>query len=59
MHPGIRWLQLPGAGVERWLASGATDSVPIVTLARGTYGGPVAEHAFALILASCRQLGPV
>ena len=56
LHPGIRWLQLPDAGVERWLAAGVFTADRVVTSAAGTFGPQVAEHALALILACLRQL---
>jgi D-3-phosphoglycerate dehydrogenase len=51
---GIRWAQLPSAGVERWL--GRVDSKRVWTSAAGAYGLPVAEHALALMLAGARRL---
>ena len=53
-RPGIRWVQLPFAGVERFVAllgDGRTW-----TSTKGAYSGPVAEHALALGLAGLRQL---
>ncbi|MDQ4068522.1 MAG: hydroxyacid dehydrogenase [Actinomycetota bacterium] len=52
--PGIRWVQLPFAGVERFSAlfgDGRTW-----TSTKGAYSEPVAEHALALGLAGLRQL---
>ncbi len=51
---GIRWVQLPSAGVENWLAK--TDRERLWTSAAGAYGLPVAEHALALMLAGTRRL---
>jgi phosphoglycerate dehydrogenase-like enzyme len=51
---GIRWVQLPSAGVENWLAK--TDRERAWTSAAGAYGLPVAEHALALMLAGARRL---
>jgi len=51
---GIRWVQLPSAGVESWL--GKTDADRLWTSAAGAYGLPVAEHALALMLAGTRRL---
>lgn len=56
LHPGINWLQLPDAGVERWLAAGVLTADRVVTSAAGTFGPQVAEHALALTLACLRQL---
>jgi phosphoglycerate dehydrogenase-like enzyme len=52
--PGIRWVQLPFAGVDRFAAllhDGRTW-----TSTKGAYSEPVAEHALALGLAGLRQL---
>jgi D-3-phosphoglycerate dehydrogenase len=51
---GIRWVQLPSAGVEHWLAK--TDRDRPWTSAAGAYGLPVAEHVLALMLAGSRRL---
>jgi phosphoglycerate dehydrogenase-like enzyme len=51
---GIRWVQLPFAGVDRFaglFADGRTW-----TSTKGAYSEPVAEHALALGLAGLRQL---
>ncbi|MDQ3897535.1 MAG: D-isomer specific 2-hydroxyacid dehydrogenase family protein [Actinomycetota bacterium] len=53
-HEGIRWVQLPFAGVDRFAAlfgDGRTW-----TSTKGAYSEPVAEHALALGLAGLRQL---
>lgn len=54
--PGIKWVQLPFAGVEDFvsLIDGA-DGVTW-TCAKGAYSEAVAEHALALGLAGLRQL---
>jgi phosphoglycerate dehydrogenase-like enzyme len=53
--PGrVRWVQLPSAGVERWLGSLADG--PTYTSAAGAFALPVAEHALALMLAGARSL---
>ncbi len=55
--PGVRWVQLPFAGVERAAALGLFDDTSRVwTCAKGAYGEPVAEHALALALAGLRHL---
>ncbi|MCW2598431.1 MAG: D-isomer specific 2-hydroxyacid dehydrogenase NAD-binding protein [Frankiales bacterium] len=56
LHDGVRWLQLPDAGVERWLTSGVLSARRTVTSATGVYGEQVAEHALALTLACLRRL---
>lgn len=53
---GVRWVQLPGAGVERWIAAGVVDRDRIWTSATGAYADTVAEHALALLLAGVRGL---
>ncbi|HEV7886796.1 MAG TPA: NAD(P)-dependent oxidoreductase, partial [Acidimicrobiales bacterium] len=63
--PGIRWVQLPSAGVDRLIESGIIASGIITgggrggrtwTAAKGVYAEPVAEHALALLLAGLRDL---
>jgi phosphoglycerate dehydrogenase-like enzyme len=51
---GVRWVQLPAAGVERWVDQ-MVDG-PVYTSAAGAFAFPVAEHALALILAGARRL---
>jgi D-3-phosphoglycerate dehydrogenase len=51
---GVRWIQLPAAGVENWLPQ--LPDGPVVTSATGAFALPVAEHAFALLLAAARRL---
>ena len=50
----VRWVQLPSAGVERWLER--IDRERVWTSAAGAYGRPVAEHALMLMLAGARRL---
>jgi D-3-phosphoglycerate dehydrogenase len=50
----VRWIQLPAAGVEGWLA--ALPDGPVVTSATGAFALPVAEHAFALMLSGARLI---
>lgn len=54
----LTWVQLPFAGVERWLESGVLERHPQVTFtsAAGVYAGTVAEHAAAMLLAGTRGL---
>lgn len=56
LPPGIRWVQLPSAGVEPWLASGVLPEDAVVTSAAGAYAATVAEHTLALLLAGARRL---
>jgi phosphoglycerate dehydrogenase-like enzyme len=50
----VRWVQLPFAGVDKFLS--VIDRDRIWTCAKGAYSQPVAEHALALGLAGLRQL---
>lgn len=56
LHPCVRWVQLPSAGVEPWTAGGLLDKGRVFTSAAGAYAGTVAEHALALMLAGARRL---
>ena len=56
LHPGVRWVQLPSAGVESWVEEGLIDAERVYTSAAGVYSKTVAEHAFALMLAGARRL---
>lgn len=53
----VRWVQLPGAGVNRWLERIRLTPGTTFTSATGVYARPVAEHALALLLAGVRRLG--
>ncbi|MGH9115487.1 MAG: D-isomer specific 2-hydroxyacid dehydrogenase family protein [Acidimicrobiales bacterium] len=55
-QPGIRWVQLPFAGVEPAVEAGVVDSDRLWTCAKGSYAEPVAEHALTLALAGLRRL---
>jgi phosphoglycerate dehydrogenase-like enzyme len=55
-HPGISWVQLPMAGIERVAEAGVLDHRRQWTSAKGAYAEPVAEHALALLLAGLRCL---
>jgi phosphoglycerate dehydrogenase-like enzyme len=55
-QPGVRWVQLPFAGVEDAMASGIIDEARVWTCAKGCYAKPVAEHALMLALAGLRLL---
>lgn len=54
--PGLRWIQLPFAGVEHYAAAGLLADRRIWTCAKGLFAEPVAEHALALALAGLRLL---
>ena len=55
-EPGLRWVQLPFAGVERVAAAGLLDPARQWTCAKGSYAEPVAEHALMLALAGLRAI---
>jgi phosphoglycerate dehydrogenase-like enzyme len=55
-HPGIRWVQLPNAGVEQWLDAGIITGDRVFSSAAGSYAPTVAEHTLALLLAAARRL---
>ena len=52
--PHIRWVQLPWAGIEPFVA--VLDPERLWTCGKGVYAEPVAEHALALLLAGMRHL---
>jgi phosphoglycerate dehydrogenase-like enzyme len=54
--PGVRWVQLPFAGVDRVAEAGLLDAGRVWTSAKGAYAEPVAEHALTLALAGLRHL---
>src|SRR5919112_1849374 len=56
LHPGVRWVQLPSAGVESWMEEGLIDTKRVYTSAAGAYSETVAEHALALMLAGAGRL---
>jgi phosphoglycerate dehydrogenase-like enzyme len=53
--PGIRWVQLPWAGVEKFVH--VMDDDRLWTCGKGVYAEPVAELALTLALAGMRGLG--
>lgn len=53
--PGVRWVQLPFAGIENF--TGVLDAERVWTCGKGVYAEPVAEMALALALAGMRGLG--
>lgn len=52
--PGLRWVQLPFAGIEAYVH--ALDDRLVWTCGKGVYAEPVAEHALALGLAGLRHV---
>jgi phosphoglycerate dehydrogenase-like enzyme len=55
-QPGLRWVQLPFAGIENVAEVGLIDGGRMWTSAKGSYAEPVAEHALMLALAGLRDL---
>jgi phosphoglycerate dehydrogenase-like enzyme len=53
-HAHLEWVQVPFAGVERFLP--VIDDSRIWTCGKGVYAEPVAEHALALALAGLRNV---
>lgn len=52
--PQIRWVQLPSAGIERYVDLGIIRDDRAWTCAKGSYADAVAEHALALGLSGMR-----
>jgi phosphoglycerate dehydrogenase-like enzyme len=55
-HAGLRWVQLPWAGVEPYADVIRAYADRTWTSGKGVYAEPVAEHALALALAGLRGL---
>lgn len=53
-HPGLRWVQLPFAGIETYAP--VLDHDRAWTCAKRIYGETTAEHALTLLLAGFRDL---
>lgn len=56
LHPGIRWVQIGSAGVDKWVNAGVIDRERVWTASRGVYAPPIAEHTLAFMLAAARNL---
>jgi phosphoglycerate dehydrogenase-like enzyme len=56
-NAGIRWVQLPWAGIEPYVDVVRSHGERIWTCAKGVYAEPVAEMALTLLLAGKRGLG--
>ena len=52
----VTWVQLPFAGIERFVEAGVIDPHYTWTCAKGIYGHACAEHALALMLAAARRI---
>ena len=57
-HPGIRWVHLPGAGIESFLDAGLVADGRVWTCSKGAHSSLIAEHALALALAGLHSLAP-
>ncbi|MFC7403157.1 D-isomer specific 2-hydroxyacid dehydrogenase family protein [Citricoccus sp. GCM10030269] len=55
-NPSVSWVQLPFAGIERYVPLIRARRDITWTSAKGCYGPPVAEHALMLTLALLRNL---
>jgi phosphoglycerate dehydrogenase-like enzyme len=55
VEPGLRFLQLPNVGVDRYLERGFPEGL-IVANGRGVFSRSVAEHALAVLLALTRDI---
>lgn len=55
-QPELRWVQLPGAGVDGFVGRVDFADGRVWTCAKGAFSEPVAEHALALTLAGLRSL---
>jgi D-3-phosphoglycerate dehydrogenase len=51
-----RWVQLPFAGIESFVAAGVLDPSRTWTCTKGAYGHACAEHALGLMLAASRRI---
>ena len=52
----LRWLQTPGAGVDRFNTSAFSDRDIIFTTTSGMHAEPIAEHMFGMVLMVTRRL---
>jgi phosphoglycerate dehydrogenase-like enzyme len=54
--PDIRWVHLPGAGVEEFIEAGLTADGRVWTCGKGAHSALIAEHALALALAGLHRV---
>ncbi len=54
--PAIRWVHLPGAGIESFLDAGLVADGRTWTCSKGAHSSLIAEHALALALAGLHSL---
>jgi len=55
-NPGIRWVHLPGAGIESFFQAGVIGAGRTWTCSKGAHSTLIAEHALALALAGMHSL---
>jgi phosphoglycerate dehydrogenase-like enzyme len=55
-HPGLRWIQLPFAGVENFVDAGVLDPTRVWTCGKGVYADHVVEHAVGRAIAGLRDV---
>jgi phosphoglycerate dehydrogenase-like enzyme len=55
--PRIRWVHLPGAGIESFLGAGLESHGRVLTCSEGAHSSLIAEHALALALSGLHSLG--
>jgi phosphoglycerate dehydrogenase-like enzyme len=55
-NPQIRWVHLPGAGIESFLDAGLVSDGRMWTCSKGAHSSLIAEHALALALAGLHSL---
>ncbi|HTZ07824.1 MAG TPA: NAD(P)-dependent oxidoreductase [Acidimicrobiales bacterium] len=55
-RPRVRWVHLPGAGIESFLAIGPGTDGRVWTCSKGAHSVLIAEHAMALALAGLHGL---
>src|SRR5262249_26156962 len=56
LAPGVRWIATPATGVDHLRGTGVLESAIPVTTVGGLFGPIIAEHVFAMILASAKRL---
>ncbi len=54
--PHIRWVHLPGAGIESFLEAGLVADGRVWTCSKGAHSSLIAEHALALALAGLHSV---
>lgn len=54
-HPSVRWVQLPSAGIERFVGAVAAHRDLTWTCAKGLFAPPIAEHVVGAAIALLRR----